>query len=127
MSVRVSGWSSTIHASPDAMPPWERRRFTRSDMNPPHAAALAVIPLAQRTNQAIAMTIAMPEVKRALRQSGTLFGVRVSPQLRRPFMTAPGSDELDLLDLVIFVARRGRDLDVVADRAADQGPAQRRG
>ena len=36
------------------------------------------------------------------------------------------SDEFDLLDLVITVAGRGRDLDLLAHRAADQRPPERR-
>src|SRR5207253_2365439 len=36
------------------------------------------------------------------------------------------SDELDLLDLVVTVARRGRDFDVLAHLSPNEGPPERR-
>ena len=50
----------------------------------------------------------------------------VQKEIRRVPARSALLDELDLLDLVIAVARRRRHLDLVADLAADQRPAERR-
>src|SRR5688500_13818812 len=52
---------------------------------------------------------------------------RARDQLSGSFTLKPGLFEFDLGDLVIFVARRRRELDLVALDAADQRPAERRG
>src|SRR5688572_22896537 len=84
----------------------------RAGMNPPRIAASTSRPSSQRIRKAAVVTAARPSVTRAARQlSGVL----------------TGSDELDLLDHIIFVAGRRRDLDLVADAPADQGAAERRG
>ena len=104
--VAVSGVSQTgASASSPAIPP------TRAGMKPPQIAAdLRPAQQADASSQAAVVTAARTIVTRAACQrSGGL-----------------NSDELDLLDSIIFVARRHRDFDLVADDAADQRAAERR-
>src|SRR5687767_11633351 len=77
--------------------------LNRSGSKPALAAASPVSRPTARTNQIATVTAAMPSVKRAFRQSAVI---------------VLGSDELDLLDDIIAVARRCRDFDLVADRAS---------
>src|SRR5688500_12879531 len=93
----------------------------RAAMKPPPNAAWASRPAREASSQAAAVTAEMASVTRAECQlSGGLTGD--SRELPKA-----GSDELDLLDHIIAVARRRRHLDLVADRAADQRAAERRG
>ena len=64
------------------------------------------------------VTTAMPAVTRA--------SLQLSDGLMLGGDGSGGSNELDLLDLVIFVARGRGKFDLLADLAADQGPAERR-
>src|SRR3569623_2847097 len=99
-------------------------------MQPPSITACWSSPVTRTASLATAVIAAIARVTRAL----CLFcGGRIP--IRRPCAGAAGgrraarpcwSDELDLLDRVIAVARRSRDLHLVADGAADQGAAQRR-
>src|ERR1043165_1289455 len=112
-SVAVSGVSQNGATEPSSPSP------ARAGMKPPQTVAHSCRPTRLTTSQAAAVTAAMAMVRRALAQ---LAGGRIggAPQ-------DPSSAELDLPDLVIFVARRRREFDLLALHPADQRPAERRG
>src|SRR4051812_8203191 len=80
-------------------------------------------------SQAKAVTAAIAIVTRALCQfcgGRILSGRSLAGVARGSWPARPRkSDEFDLLDRVIAIARRRRDLDLVAHRAADQRAPQR--
>src|SRR6476469_2396659 len=66
-------------------------------------------------------------ISQAAQVSATIAAVAVrGTRFRTPSTARTALDEFDLLDTVVAVARRRRDLHVLPDLATDQGAAKRR-
>src|SRR4051812_6233878 len=109
--VAVSGVSQNGASEPSS--PIASRPGMKAPQLHAHISMRRIVTISQQA----AVTRAMPAVTRARLQ--------LSLGLMPGGAVADPSNELDLLDLVIFVARGGREFDLLADLATDQRPAQR--